>query len=263
MPKIIDGKKLSLAHQIVLEKKISTLSKKPDVVSFYDPEDQPSSVFTKLKQSKATELKINFEPININQFEYSNLKTLITKLNSNPSITGIMFQLPLPKKLKSHKSSLLNSIQVSKDIDGLTTHTKVLPATTKAVLSIIASKIKNANHPLNFAVVGSEGFIGKSIVKELKEKKYMVFEIDKKRPNSNLGNILNSDVVISCTGIKGLIKPEYVKDGFIAIDVGLGDFSDESLEKSSFYTPKIGGVGPMTIVSLMENVVELAYGFDG
>lgn len=106
-----------------------------------------------------------------------------------------------------------------------------------------------------FAVVGYKGWVGERILKALEFRTPGILKIDE---GDDLNNLQAADVIISCTGKKNLIKGENIKEGAILIDVGLGDFDETALEKSSQYTPKIGGVGPLTVISLMENIVEAA-----
>ncbi|OGE15509.1 hypothetical protein A2111_02235 [Candidatus Daviesbacteria bacterium GWA1_38_6] len=105
------------------------------------------------------------------------------------------------------------------------------------------------------AVVGATGEIGKPLVKLLRSKGVNLVEI-----SSSMGSIendlKNADIIISAVGSENLIRAEMIKEGVILIDVGLGDFDPGCFKKASLYTPKIGGVGPMTVISLMENVTE-------
>jgi methylenetetrahydrofolate dehydrogenase (NADP+)/methenyltetrahydrofolate cyclohydrolase len=107
------------------------------------------------------------------------------------------------------------------------------------------------------AVVGATGMVGAPLVKELKKEGYRVLEANSK--TINLEKLtLKADVVISATGIPNLIKPGMIKDGVIAIDVGSphGDFDAEVSKKAVFFTPVPGGVGPVTISCLLENLIE-------
>lgn len=245
----IDGKALALEHQKKI--KIERLNP-PHIVSFFNIKDQSSVIFTRLKQQKAAELGIVFDPIEINpKVRVDILATIVEGFNKDPNSHGIMFQLPLPKHLQKGQDYLLGLIKSKKDIDGLTGRGPFLPATVRGVLSIISYQLTTNNYI--YAVVGSKGFIGKSMVKVLKDKGYEVVELDQ---GDNLADLQKADVVISCVGKKNLVTGEYIKKGAVLIDVGLGDFAKSALDKSSAYTPKTGGVGPMTIISLMENVVE-------
>lgn len=260
MDKVIDGKKLALEYEEALKKRINQLSQKPKIVSILIGDDPASLLYSNLKQKKAAEIGINFE---LKRFPENTGWDEVTKeiesLNKNESIHGIMVQLPLPGQfLGDHQAQeLLNKIAPKKDVDGLTGKGQVPQATVKGVMSIL-NHLKIDLKEKVFGVVGSEGNVGQDIVKMLREKEAKIVEIDKKISASNLNDLKDVEIVISCTGDKYSIWKEHIKDGAILIDVGLGDFDPRCFDKASQYTPERGGVGPMTVVSLMENAVELA-----
>jgi methylenetetrahydrofolate dehydrogenase (NADP+)/methenyltetrahydrofolate cyclohydrolase len=264
MNKVIDGKKLAALKEEKLKDRINKLPDKPEVVSFLIGDDQASWMYTNMKQEKAQDLGIDFQPLKYPaDTSFEEILEKIKGLNEDPEKVGIMVQLPLPKEfLDSHKTEeLLEAILPKKDIDGLNPKaSEFIPATAKGVLTILDSLDLNFSST-TFAVVGSEGEVGQATVLELsKRNAKTVTRVDKKIPGSKLEDTREADVVISATGVRDLIKPNVVKDGVIVIDVGLGDFAEEVYEKSSRYTPKYGGVGPMTVISLMENIVEAAEG---
>lgn len=253
----IDGKALALKHEQKLRKELLKLkdTRSPEVISFCNKEDPPSLKYTKMKQQKALDLGINFQAHFFStKTSIANLRQMIEKYNSDPGIDGILVQLPLPKRMNPFKKNLLNLINPKKDVDGLTEKGRrlFLPATVKGVLSIVEYlKIKMPNKA--FVVAGSEGEVGKPMVDALKEKGAKVFKVDKNK--GSLDDLKKAGIIISTTGEQSLIKEEMVNKGAILIDVGLGDFDPSCFAKASFYTPKFGGVGPMTVISLMENVV--------
>lgn len=262
----IDGRALAKLHEEQLRTKLSGLQisglRQPVVVSFCNTDDPPSVQYTEMKQRKAMEVGIDFraEPYST-QTSREILTESIERYNSDPDIDGIMVQLPLPKKLNVIKDDLLNLISPKKDVDGLTGNGQFLSATAKGVMSILGSIGVDYNRV--YSVVGSQGQVGREIVKVLQTGEASVIEIDQKNPETNLSDIQRSNIVISCVGKSGLILPEHIKDGSVLIDVGLGDvgnsmgdFDPACFVKASMYTPKIGGVGPMTVISLMENAVD-------
>lgn len=127
----------------------------------------------------------------------------------------------------------------------------------EAIFELENLKLKIEN--LTFGVVGSEGEVGEPLVEQLSMKNAKkVLRLDKKNPECNLEDLKQADVVISCTGVSGLINADMIKEGSVLIDVGLGDFESSTYKKAKLYTPKFGGVGPMTVISLMENILEAA-----
>lgn len=259
MTQIIDGVALAKSKESELKAKLNKLKVKPKVVSFLIGDDPASVLYTNMKQEKAKELRIDFKPLKYpTSTEFEEIVSKIKEFNQDNEIIGIMIQLPLPKEfLNSHHThELLELINPKKDIDGLNpTQSNFIPATAKGVLNILDHLRINFEKNI-FAVVGSEGEVGKSLVYELTNKRAAVIKVDKKLPETSIEDINSADVVISATGVKNLITTDLVKDGVIVIDVGLGDFEKSVYKKAKAYTPKIGGVGPMTVISLMENIVE-------
>ncbi len=258
---VIDGKLLSLKHQEKLKQELDALKKKslrtPVVISFCNREDAPSVKYTDMKQKKAEEIGVKFIPlIYSSKTNISDLKQMIEENNQKSDVDGIMVQLPLSDRLNPFKEDLLDLIKPEKDIDGLTNEGRkiYLPATIKGTISILDS-IKISFWEETFAVVGSEGEIGKPMVEVLKSYGARVLEIDKEIGDINT-DLKSATVIISCTGQRDLIKPEMISGGVVLIDVGLGDFEEGCYEKARAYTPVTGGVGPMTVISLMENVVK-------
>lgn len=257
--KIIDGKKIAKKHEQNLKIRLNNLlvklkTIKPTVVSFCNIEDPPSVKYTFMKLTKAREVGIDFiaEEFSTNTPK-SYLMEMVQKYVGDPNIDGIMVQLPLPPDLNIFKEDLLNLISPEKDVDGLTRQGKFLPATVKAVLTILDEKIPGWKKKL-LAVIGSQGEVGKPLSIFLEKEKVKLLKIDKYEGDL-LSDAKKADIIVSATGQKGLIKPEMIKDGSVLIDVGLGDFDPGCYGKAAQYTPVTGGVGPLTVVSLMENVV--------
>lgn len=261
MNKIIDGKVLAekLGKKLALE--IGELKEKPLVVSILIGSDPNSLLYTQMKQKKAEEFNIDFLPMKFpTKSTFENVSKQIKLLNNSPEVKGIMIQLPIPKDFLRgmHKDEIINLINPEKDIDGMLEDSPFMSATVKGVVKILED-LKLKMEDLRFAVVGSEGEVGKPMVHALGDLGAKeVLRLDKRNPECNMMDLQKADVVISCTGVSGLVDAEMVKDGVIAIDVGLGDFDPSVYEKASMYTPKFGGVGPLTIISLMENILEAA-----
>ncbi|MFA5933503.1 MAG: bifunctional 5,10-methylenetetrahydrofolate dehydrogenase/5,10-methenyltetrahydrofolate cyclohydrolase [Microgenomates group bacterium] len=268
MDKIIDGRKLALLRQQKLEEEIKTLSKTPKVVSFLIGEDAPSVLYTNIKQKKAEEIGINFEAIRLPvETEFEEVAKKINELNDDSSVDGIMVQLPMPEEFLKGKEEhdLLELIDGEKDVDGLTSKGKFLSATVRSVISILEDEGISVSGK-KVVVVGASDLVGKPVAGELKKMGADVVICDSKTTRLQ-GETLEAQILISATGVPGLIKGDMVKEGVIVIDVGaekvdgkvVGDVDFESVaSKSSRITPVPGGVGPMTVISLMENVVEAA-----
>lgn len=261
MSKIIDGKALADKLSEKLKQELGSLKERPLVVSILIGSDPNSLLYTQMKQKKADEFNIDFLPMKFPiKSSFENLAGRIKSLNESSEVKGIMIQLPIPRDFLRGRSKweLIDLIDPNKDIDGMVEDSNFVSATVKGVIKIL-DEIKADYKKWTFGVVGSEGEVGKPLMEQLSMRHAKrILGLDKKNPDCNLTDLKQADVVISCTGVAGLIDAEMVRGGVIAIDVGLGDFDEDVYKKAKLYTPKFGGVGPMTIISLMENILEAA-----
>lgn len=277
--KIINGKKLAEARQQQLVEKIKVLKKIPKIVSILVGDDPPSVLYTKIKQQKAKEVGIEFQPIHLASphVKWEAVCSKIEELNRDENVDGIMVQLPLPEEfLQGHnEKELLQLIIPKKDVDGLDYARKVepfVPAAVKAVLSILEDEQIDVKGK-NVVVVGASDLVGRPVAGEMEKLGANVTSCNSKTTNLR-SETLEADILVSATGVPGLITGDMVKDGVVVIDVGasskgrsasgreiiVGDVDFESVyPKASKITPVPGGVGPLTVISLMENVVEAVY----
>ncbi len=267
MDNIIDGKRLAQIHQQRLIQELGKLNLKPKVVSILVGDDPASVLYTKIKQQKAAEVGIDFSVMKFGEdTPFGDVNLTIVKLNQDPTINGIMVQLPLPQKFLNGKevNQLLDTISTQKDIDGLRQNSPFLPAAVRAVLAILEDEQIEVKGKFS-VVVGVSGMVGKPLVEQLKKIGGLVSGCDDQ--TQNLSEITKrADILITATGVPGLIKAEMVKEGVAVIDIGtsklengkiVGDVDFESVaKKASKITPVPGGVGPMTVISLMENVAK-------
>ncbi len=269
MDNVIDGRKLAAIHEQRLIDKLRHLNFRPKIVSILVGDDEASLTYTKMKQKKAAEVGIDFDYIKFPETEqFQNVAMTIVKLNQDPRINGIMVQLPLPGEFLRERTTddLLGRIDPQKDVDGLRVDSPFLPATVRGVISILEDENVEVAGKF-FAVLGKGQLVGKPIAKELKKRGALIGVIDSKTPNT-ADITRRADVIISAVGKPNLVTGEMVKEGVVVIDVGItrldngrlvGDVDFGSVsQKASKITPVPGGVGPMTVVSLMENVVESA-----
>lgn len=285
MSQKIDGSKLAKTHALDLRKHLIKIRahRPPSMVSFCNTDDDASIKYTRMKKDKAGEIGIFFQVEEYSKATSSQeLADKIREYDFSPEFDGIMVQLPLPNDLVVIREDLKSLIAPEKDVDGLTDRGQeiYIPATAKGVMSIIdyLESVEDVNMVDQIAVIlGSEGEVGRPMVRLLKERVAEVIGIDQKNGSPDYNLIKKSTIIVSCVGTSGLVVPEWMAPGAILIDIGLGtphnplgDFTNEAIQKSSFYTGKTGGVGPMTVISLMENVVESyerryrrKYGFHG
>ncbi len=256
----IDGVALANQHKQKLIVQLQQLSadRQPTIVSFCNTEDPASVKYTQMKYQKAGEIGIKFI---IEEYDTSTeqltLADKIDQYNADPTVDGIMVQLPVPLDLVVFQQDLLERIEAIKDVDGLTDKGQqyYLPATVKSVISILNAEVEEWQN-MSIAVIGASGEVGRPLVAELQMQGVeQICQID--RTHGDLQTDLKkAQVIISATGHEHLVKAAMLNPGSVLIDVGLGDFDPACYELASKYTAKIGGVGPMTVVSLMENVVE-------
>jgi len=208
----------------------------------------------------------------------------IQSLNDDPSVTGILVQLPFPTKLlKDHQREILDSIGPFKDVDGLTSenmgllalgHPRFIPATVKGIITLLYQVLGTTYHGderekyslagKEAVVVGRSDIDGKPLAMSLISMGATVTVCNSKTENLS-AHTKRADILISAVGKANLITSEMVKDGAIVIDAGtvkneagkwVGDVDFEEVkDKASWITPVPGGVGPMTVVSLLENTL--------
>jgi len=259
---VFDGKAFAEKKQKDLLKILEKLPLKPKLVAILVGHNPESKLYLKLKQKKAKELGINFEFKKFPDEQPKEVVGFINEKNADTEVNGIIVELPLPKGFQ-----ILDSISPSKDVDCLTTENlkllaegrpRFVPPTVKAVGEILGNKKGK------IVVVGSNGNVGKGILSHLKKAQGIDLE------TKDLALVTkNADILISATGIGHLIKKEMVKPGAVVIDVGIEKQKDgrligdvdfkQVLEIASFITPVPGGVGPLTIICLMENLIQSMY----
>lgn len=239
---IIDGKMLAKSRLEDLKTRVLKLKGKPKLVAVLVGNDPASEMYVSMKAKRASEIGVAFEVVR-------DLK-LIQKLNQDENVTGIIVQLPLPKEIDTEK--ILQSINPKKDVDGLTGKSKFLPATVKAVL-IAAGDLKNKT----VVVVGLGKLVGKPLADYLAKNHFSVVKCDEFTKDLKT-ETLKGDVLVSATGVPGLVKPDMVKPGAIVIDCGAPkpEVDPSVFDVASFMTPVPGGIGPLTVASLLENTVD-------
>ncbi len=261
-PTVFDGYTFAGEKEKVLKVEIKKLKTAPKLVSILVGSDPASLLYSKLKQKAARRVGVKFLIHKLKDTEeFQKIIELIKELNEDKSVNGIMVQLPLPKRLESKTNTILNSIAKEKDVDGLTKNSPFTAAAVKAIRNIVEYATKDLSYfGKKAAVIGASGVVGRAAVKELEKMGYKVTECDI-NTRDLYQKLTGVDLIVSATGSAGLIKSEMVKEGVIAIDVGAprGDFDKKVAKKASFTTPVPGGVGPVTIVSLLENLAEAVY----
>ena len=268
MNNILDGKMVRNIRIKELQKKVSKLDNKLTIVVISVGENEASKIYINQKEKMANKIGYNFINLHFDNISEVDLIKEIEKLNNDPSVTSEMVQLPLPNYL--NKSKILNAVDYKKDIDGLTDTSKfnlfkrtptLIPCTPKGIVTLL--NYYNIDLIKHIVIVGRSDLVGYPLFNLLLSLNATITLCHSK--TKNLGEITRqADILIVAVGKKGLITKNMVKDGVIIVDVGInriddkiyGDVDSSCYEKALMYTPVPGGAGPMTVISLMENVYE-------
>lgn len=234
---ILDGKKLSEKILKNLKREIKKKRLKLKLAVVLVGRDSVSTIFVRQKQKACEKVGIDFELFEFpSRISVAKLKKEIRKIVEDPNNSGIVIQLPLPKNL--HTEEILNLIPKEKDAE-------IVSPVVCAIERILKNyKISLKNKEI--ALIGKGKLVGQPVASWLKKRNLKFSDIDK---------IKNADIVISGVGKPNLIKGGMVKKGVVVIDVG-GDVDFKSVSKKANYiTPVPGGVGPMTVACLLQNLV--------
>ena len=207
------------------------------------------------------------------QTSQTDLEQLIDKLNEDPTIDGILLQLPLPAHLDA--SQLLERIRPDKDVDGfhpfnigrLAQRIPLLrPCTPKGIMTLLESTGIDL-HGQHAVIVGASNIVGRPMAMELLLAGSTV-TVTHRFTRDLPGHVAQADIVIVAAGKPGLVKGEWIKPGAIVIDVGINRQNDgkligdvvfeTALPRAGWITPVPGGVGPMTRACLLENTLYAA-----
>jgi len=271
---IIDGKKIAniLLDEVKQEiEKRSNLGKRHPCLAVILIGTNPAShVYVKNK-------KLACEKVGIKSISYDfdtsiteiDLLTLIKGINSNQDIDGVLIQSPLPDHIDDNK--IINAINPKKDVDGFhpfnigllaIRQPKLRSCTPYGVIKMLkASKINLEG--LDATIVGVSNNVGRPMALELLLEKCTVTSCHSKTKDLE-GKVRQADLVVVAAGRQNLVRGEWIKKDAIVIDIGInrinnklvGDVEfDVASKKAAFITPVPGGVGPMTVATLMENTL--------
>ena len=274
---IIDGKALAARIRGELKTQVDQLALKgsvPGLAVILVGEDPASQVYVRNKIKACAEIGIrSIEkrlPASTTEQE---LVELIRSLNADPSVDGILVQLPLPKHISSLK--VIDTISPDKDVDGFHVESAgrlmvgrrgFRPYTPYGIEKLLESAGIDCEGK-HAVVVGRSNIVGKPMALMLLAKNATV-TIAHSRTKDLRAVCREADILVAAVGRAKMFDDTYVKDGAVVIDVGMnrdengklcGDVNTElAARKASWITPVPGGVGPMTIAMLMANTVEAA-----
>lgn len=268
---VISGKEYREKNIHILKDKISKLGTTLGLCVIQIGNDEASTVYVKQKEKLALELGYKYVgkkfPETVNNEEVINY---IKALNNDDSIDGIIVQMPLPSHLDTEL--IQNTIDPLKDVDGLTylntgklvnNAPALVPCTPKGIIELLDAYNIDLDG-MNACVIGRSILVGRPIVQLLTNRNATVTLCHSH--TKDLASITrNADLVVVAVGKAGFLTADMVKDNAIIVDVGIsrinnklyGDVDYENVsKKASYITPVPGGVGPMTVYELMNNVYE-------
>lgn len=267
---ILDGKVAASSYKSILKEKIAALDRKPclAIINFNDP---ASLSYLKGRYKIANELDVNIQTISIDEkISKKELETIITKLNEDKNVDGIMIDRPLPKPLV--EDEILSLINPLKDVDGyspinlgklLWNKETFYAATPMAALKIL--EYYNIDVAMkNCLVIGRSINVGKPLALLLLNHNATV-TIAHSKTTKLKEKCQKADIIFLAVGKKDFLLPEDVNENTIIVDIGInfkedgkmcGDCSNLCYSKVLAYTPVPGGVGVLTNVILMENLLK-------
>lgn len=275
MYQLIDGKLLAQKTREKLKKEVEDLRAiniVPKLAVILVGNDPASKVYVRNKSKACQEVGIEYEEILLDEnTTMDKLLSIIKKLNDRKDINGILLQSPIPKGLNIQEA--FNLIDYRKDVDGfnpinigklLTGQDCFISCTPFGIMKMFEEYNINLTGK-NAVVIGRSNIVGKPMAQCLLNKNATVTICHSK--TKNIGKITkNADIIVSAVGKINMVTKEMVKPGAVVIDVGMnrneegklvGDVDFEDVSKvSSYITPVPGGVGPMTIAMLLNNVVK-------
>ena len=268
---LLDGKKISLERAELLKQKVSDLSFVPKLVIIRVGERTDTTSYVNKKVEYGELIGVKTEVIKFEEDStQEEIENKIFDLNKDASVNGIIVQLPLPDNFNA--SEIIEKIDPDKDVDGLTStnvrklvnsQRGIVPATPKGILTLLSSSGISVSGK-NVVVLGRSLLVGKTTSLYLTNYDATVTNAHSK--TENLPEVTKqADILIVAIGKPNLIDKKYVSVGQVIVDVGISPLDDKITGDVNFdevkgivsaISPVPGGVGPMTVVSLFENLIE-------
>ncbi len=267
---ILDGKSLSGKIKDDLKNEMDAYVQTPILTVISIGEDDASKIYIRNKKNACEYIGMSFLHIKY-QEDIPEEKVIkkIKELNKDTSINGIILQLPIPKHYDVEK--IINTIDPSKDVDGLTNisqgklfnnHDSIIPCTPKGIMELL-DYYKIPIESKHVVIVGRSNLVSKPLMIEFLKRDATVTICHSKTKNLS-DYTKQADILVSATGHSYLINKDMVKKNAVIVDVGIsrvngslcGDVNPNVSEVCSYLTPVPGGVGPMTVIMLLKNTFE-------
>ena len=269
---ILDGKKLALSTEEDLKKRVENLSEKknfvPILATILVGSDPASATYVKMKGNACERIGMKSIKVELDgNTTTEELLAKISELNSNPEVHGILLQHPVPDQIDERLC--FDAIDLRKDVDGVTClgfgnmsmGEKAFGSCTPQGIMRLLNEYEIDIEGKHAVVVGRSPILGKPMAMMLLNENATVSICHSKTTNLQ-EHLIKADIIVGAVGIPKFIKSNWIKDGAVVIDAGYhpekcGDIDLEGIiDRCSAYTPVPGGVGPMTINTLILQTVE-------
>ena len=284
---IIDGKKIASEISVELKQKVDLIKGRKPCLALIIVGDNPSSIiYVRSKEKKCAEIGLESKIYRLDRHTSEDeLLNDIDKLNQDENVDGILVQMPLPKHINEQHAC--EAITPKKDVDGFNPYnvggllmgsSEAFASCTPLGIKTLLEKYKIDPTGKHVVILGRSNIVGKPMASLMLQKKAFAnatVTVAHSRTQNLEAICSQADILISAIGSANFVKREMVKEGAVVIDVGINRVEDSSLpkgyrivgdvdfngvlEKVSYITPVPGGVGPMTVVMLIQNTLKSYY----
>jgi len=270
---LLDGKKLAAEIELELQERVKEFRQRspvqPVLATILVGNDPSSKIYVTMKGNACKRIGLGTKKVELDEnTSTAELLSVIDELNRDDAIFGILLQHPVPQQIDER--ICFNRIQAQKDVDGVTAlgfgrmalgENAFVSATPGGIIKLL-KHYKIAMIGKNAVVVGRSAILGKPVAMLLLNENATVTICHSKTEHIE-SIIRKADIVVAAIGKPNFIKADWIKDGAVIVDAGyhpggIGDVEKAAYAKASAYTPVPGGVGPMTIATLMCQTVESA-----
>jgi methylenetetrahydrofolate dehydrogenase (NADP+)/methenyltetrahydrofolate cyclohydrolase len=275
---ILDGKAIAAELRAKIKagvkRRVAAGQRPPGLAVVLVGENPASQVYVRNKRKSCEEVGFHSQSFDLpGDTTQSNLLKVIDQLNEDETIDGILVQLPLPKQID--EESVIERILPTKDVDGfhpynvgrLALRMPILrPCTPRGIMTMLDHTGQQLEG-LDAIIIGQSNIVGRPMALELLAARCTI-TVCHSRTKDLAEKARNADILVAAVGRPEFVPGDWVKEGAIVIDVGInrtdegklvGDVAfDAAKERASWITPVPGGVGPMTIATLLENTLQAA-----
>lgn len=261
--KVLNGSELVDFIKVRQAKQIRTLRQAdkvfPRLAIVQTIDDPVIDTYVRMKRNYGDDILVD---VQVHKVEQSDVASTIAMLNADDSVHGIIVQLPLANP--DETQVIVDSVNPAKDVDGLGKDSVLDPATPTAINWLLAGYAVDLKAK-SIAVVGMGRLVGAPLAHMWNNSGYLVTTFDES--HGDLLTLVDYDIIVTATGVAGLITPEMVKHGAVVVDAGtasehgkiVGDVASSVRQRDDIsITPIRGGVGPLTVAALFDNVITAA-----